>query len=66
MMFHLEEDTLNEFNLVRELITTLYDFSEQISYEEVRFDSNALCGTLSLIKDQLDSIASKMTQTNVK
>lgn len=64
MIFHLEEDVVNDFYTTRELITTLCDFSIQARDNQISMDSNALAGTLCLIKDQLDSIASKMTHTS--
>lgn len=64
MIFHLEEDVVNDFETTRELVTTLFDFSLQARDKQISFDSNALAGTLCLIKDQLDNIASKMTHTS--
>lgn len=58
----MSEDTRNQFDQTREIITTLYDLSYQTRAGQLSFDGNALAGTFDLIKTQLDDIASKINQ----
>ncbi len=64
MMYQIDEETFNEFALAQEMITTLYDLTVNTRDREVSLDSNALAGTLSVIKRQLDNVSKTMSNSH--